>query len=218
MKKGKLIVIDGIDGSGKTTQIDLIAKNLAKQGIAYEIISFPRYEDNIYGKLVERYLDSEFGSITEVNPYLIALAYAGDRVLAKGLINGWLKDGKIVLANRYVSASKAHLGANLFPEKREEFFLWLDELEYGVSGMPKEDQTMLLKIEPETGQQNVSEKHNPDLHEKNVRHLEEAQQIYLSLAKKENNWYVVDCMRDGVLRSPEDIHQEIMQKILPSKN
>lgn len=207
----KLIVIEGIDGSGKTTQIELLKQALASQGVpleALEAISFPRYGDNIYGKLIKRYLEGEFGSIDEVNPYLMALAYAGDRALAKPLIEEWLSDGKIVIANRYVSSSKAHLGANLADEKRAEFIDWLDELEYNTDNIPKEDLTILLSIDPKMGQQNSI---NQDIHEKNIKHLEEASKIYLDLAKKDSSWYVVDCMKDGEMRSKEDIHQKIMQ-------
>lgn len=205
MKKGSLIVIDGIDGSGKTTQIEL----LASQGRTLQIISFPRYEDNIYGRLIKRYLEGEFGDTSEVNPYLMALAFAGDRVLAKPLIDGWLSEGKIVIANRYVSANKAHMGANLPESKREEFISWLDELEYKTNGMPKEDLTILLKVDPKIGQKNVLGKHT-DIHEENLHHLEQANKIYLSLANKENNWYVVDCMEVGQMKSREEIHQAII--------
>lgn len=210
MKKGKLIVIDGIDGSGKTTQINLLAKRLEKKKIPFKVISFPRYGDNIYGKLVKRYLKGEFGSISEVNPYLMALSYAGDRLLAKPLIDNWLTEGKLVLANRYVSSSKAHMGANLPEEKREAFIQWLERLEYETNGIPKENLAILLNVDPKIGQKNVAGG-LPDLHEENIKHLEQAQKIYLSLAKKENNWYVVDCMKDGEMASPEDINQEIMQ-------
>lgn len=208
--------MEGIDGSGKTTQIELLKQALASQGVpleALEAISFPRYGDNIYGKLIKRYLEGEFGSIDEVNPYLMALAYAGDRALAKPLIEEWLSDGKIVIADRYVSSSKAHLGANLADEKRAEFIDWLDELEYNTDNIPKEDLTILLSIDPKMGQQNSA---NQDIHEKNIKHLEEANKIYLDLAKKENNWYVVDCMKDGGMRTREEIHQEIM-RILQNK-
>ncbi len=209
MKKGLLVVIEGIDGSGKTTQINLLAKALTEKKVPYEVISFPRYKDNLYGKLVKRYLKGEFGSISEVNPYLMALSYAGDRFLAKPLINNWLTKGKLVLANRYVSSSKAHMGANLPEEKREAFIQWLDELEYETNGIPKEDSIILLEVDPKIGQKNVVGR-SPDLHEENLRHLEEANKIYLSLAKAENNWYVVDCMRDGEMRSKESIHQDIV--------
>lgn len=214
MKKGLLIVIDGIDGSGKTTQIEL----LASQGEVMEAISFPGYEDNIYGKLIKRYLEGEFGSISEVNPCLMALAYAGDRALAKPLMDQWLSEGKVVIANRYVSSSKAHLGANISSEKREEFMEWLDELEYGTNKMPKEDLTILLTVDAKVGQKNVSDKHYPDLHEGNLRHLEEANRIYLELAKQESNWCVINCMENRQMRSPQDIHQELMRILEKQKH
>ncbi len=209
MKNGRLIVIEGIDGSGKTTQIDLLAKALAEKKIPYEVISFPRYGDNIYADLVTRYLEGEFGSINEVNPYLISLAFAGDRFLAKPEIESWLNEGKIVLANRYISANKAHMGAHLLEEKREEFFSWLDSLEYQTHKMPREDLTILLSIDPEVGQKNVASR-LLDLHEENLKHLEEANKIYLELSKKESNWHVVDCMKDGEMKSPEEIQQELL--------
>lgn len=208
-KQGKLVVIEGIDGSGKSTQIDLIVENLKRHGISFEVISFPRYEDNIYVQLIGRYLEGEFGQISEVNPYLLALAFAGDRALAKSNIEAWLAEGKIVIANRYVSANKAHLGANLPEEKREEFLRWLDELEYKTNGMPKEDLTILLDVDPRIGQKNVFDRQKPDLHEGNLNHLEEARNLYLSLAKKEANWYVIDCVKNSSMKSKEEIHQEI---------
>ncbi len=208
MSKGLLIVIEGIDGSGKTTQVELLKYALASQGVLLQGISFPRYEDNIYGKLIKRYLEGEFGSIREVNPYLMALAYAGDRALAKEQIDKWLKEGKLVIANRYVSASKAHMGANLPEEKREEFFKWLDELEYKTNKIPKEDLTILLEVDPKVGQRNVLGD-GRDIHEESLSHLEEASKIYLELAKRENNWQVINCMTNQQMKTPDQIHQEI---------
>lgn len=210
MNKGLLIVIEGIDGSGKTTQIELLKQVLATQGVPWEAISFPRYGDNIYADLVTRYLEGEFGSISEVNPYLISLAFAGDRLLAKPQIEGWLNEGKMVLANRYISANKAHMGAHLTEDQREEFISWLDELEYQANRLPKEDLTILLKVDPKIGQKNVAGRLS-DLHEENIKHLEEASKIYLELSKKEANWYVIDCMKNGQMRSKDDVHQEIKQ-------
>lgn len=210
MKKGSLIVIEGIDGSGKTTQIDLLAKALVEKKIPYEVISFPRYGDNIYAELVARYLEGEFGTIAQVNPYLISLAFAGDRLLAKPEIEKWLNESKIVLANRYISANKAHMGAHLTGDQREEFISWLDVLEYQTHQMPREDLTILLSVDPKTGQKNLASR-LPDLHEENIKHLEEANKIYLELSKQENNWHVIDCMRDSQMRSPEDIHQELLR-------
>lgn len=210
IKKGFLLVIDGIDGSGKTTQINLLVKSFKEQKIPYEVISFPRYEDNLYGKLIKRYLDGEFGSMDAVNPYLMACVFAGDRLLAKPLIEKWLHEGKVVIADRYVSSSCAYMGANLPKDKREEFFKWLERLEYETNGIPKEDLTILLTVDPKVGQKNVLGKQKLDLHEENIKHLEEANRIYLSLAKKISNWYVVDCIKNGKMKSRDDIHQEII--------
>ncbi len=208
--QGILIVIDGIDGSGKTTQIELLTKYFSEKNIPFEVINFPRYGENIYAELVARYLDGEFGSLSEVNPYLISLSYGGDRLLAKPLIENWISEGKIVIANRYISASKAHMGANLEDNKRENFMRWIDHLEYETNRMPKEDFTILLSVDPKVGQENVSDSRKPDMHERNLKHLEEAQKIYLELSKAESNWQVIDCMMDGKMKSKGIIHLEIL--------
>ncbi len=207
-KQGRLIVIDGIDGSGKTTQIELLKQYLASQGLALqvEVINFPRYEDNEYGKLIKRYLEGEFG---DVSPYLISLAFAGDRFLARPLIEEWLREGKIVIANRYVSSSKAHLSTNLPEEKRKEFMEWIDRLEYQINGMPKPDLNILLNVDPKIGQKNALSKNLPDIHEKSIQHEEKAAKIYLDLSRTEGNWVVVNCMIGDKMRPKEDIQKDI---------
>lgn len=213
--QGKLIAVEGIDGSGKTTQIEFLRQYLASKGLALrawevEVINFPRYGKNIYANLVTRYLEGEFGSIQSVNPYLIAFSFAGDRLLAKPLIENWLNEGKVVIANRYVSSSKAHLGANMDEKKREEFMEWIDQLEYQTNGMPKPDLTILLKVDPKVGQQNALKDHKVDIHEKNIQHEEKAAKIFFELSQVEENWVVVNCMENGQMRSKEEIQQEIM--------
>lgn len=208
---GKFIVIDGIDGSGKTTQIELLANYFSEKDLPYQTINFPRYEHNLYGKLIRRYLKGEFGSRSSVNPYLVALAYAGDRTLVKPQIKEWLNQRKVVIANRYVSSSKAHLGANISSEQREEFMRWVDELEYQINGIPKPNLTILLDVDPKVGQKNALDKDEPDMHEKSIEHESEASKIYLELSQAEENWVVLDCMENGEMRSKEDIHQEVME-------
>lgn len=183
MKKGKLLVIDGIDGSGKTTQIKLLSKK-----IPFEVISFPRYGNNTYTDQVESYLKGE----KSFDPYTIAKAFAGDRLLAKPIIEQWLKEGKLVIANRYTAANKAHLGVDL----KEE--------------MPKPDLTILLDVDPKIGQENVLKQHQADIHEHDLKHLEKARKIYLQLANLKPNWVVIDCMKEGKMKAKEDIHQEIL--------
>ena len=205
---GKLIVIDGTDGSGKTTQIKLLSQKLKVKKIPFEVISFPQYGKNKYADLIVDYLAGKFGNLNEVDPYAVAKFYANDRKTARDLVKGWLDSGKLVIANRYISSSKAHLGANLPVEKREEFFRWIDELEYQDNGMPKEDLTILLNVDPKVGQENVSDRLHVDIHEQNLEHLEKARQIFMELSKQ-NNWVVINCMEDRKMRSPEDINKEI---------
>lgn len=202
-KQGRLIVIEGIDGSGKSTQVELL-----KNAMNSEVISFPRYEDNIYGRLIKRYLEGEFG---QPSPYLMALAFAGDRVLARSQIESWLVEGKTVIANRYIASSKAHMGANLPVEKRREFFDWLDELEYKTHGMPKEDLTILLKIDPKIAQNNIAGG-GRDIHEESLKHLQDAEKIYLQLAQTEL-WQVIQCSENEKMRSRRDINKDVLDAL-----
>ncbi len=142
----------------------------------------------------------------------MAKIYANDRKTVRDLITGWLDSGKLVIANRYVSSSKAHLGAHLPIEKREEFINWIDQLEYQENQMPREDLTILLNVDSRIGQQNSQEKNLPDLHEDNLKHLEEARKIFLELANS-GNWEVIDCMEDGVMKSPEEIQKDLLNKL-----
>lgn len=210
MSKGFFLVIDGIDGSGKTTQINLLKKYFAEKNIPYEIISFPQYGKNEYSKKIKDYLEGRLGKLEEVDPYFIAKEYANDRLTAKDLINEWLNSGKLVIANRYVSASKAHLGANLPDEKREEFIEWIDQLEYGTNTLPRPDLTILLKVDPEIGQENALKDHLVDMHEESTEHEEKAAKIYLELSQTEENWVVVNCMENDKMSPEEKIHREIL--------
>lgn len=215
MKKiGKLVVIDGIDGSGKTTQIKLLSDYLNENGIDFEVISFPQYGKNPYAIKIEQYLEGKLGDLNEVDPKEIAMLYADDRKEAANLIKDWLENGKLVIANRYTSASKAHLGANIPERDREEFFRWLDRLEYEDNNIPKEDLTIILNIDPKKGQENVHTKGVPDIHEDNLEHLEEARKIYLNLSKSEKNWVVIDCMNSGKMKDKKDIQKLLVAIIV----
>lgn len=219
MKKGKLVVIEGTDGSGKTTQINLLSEYFKDHGmdfnpdlIGVEVISFPQYGKNEYADKVKDYLSGKFGGINGIEVHELAKIYADDRKTARDLIAGWLESGKLVIANRYVSSSKAHLGAHLSDEKREEFIKWVDDLEYQENQMPREDLTILLNVDPKIGQKNSQQNNLPDLHEDDLNHLEEARKIFLELANS-GNWEVIDCMEDGVMKSPEEIQKDLLNKL-----
>lgn len=218
MSKGFLVVLEGIDGSGKTTQVELTVQKLKELGIDCVSIKFPRYEDNIYGALIKRYLEGELGKISDISPYLVALAYAGDRSLAKDLINKWLDEGKVIVCDRYISASKAHMAANLEESQKEEFIKWVDELEYQTNNLPKENLTIFLSVDPSAALQNIDQEIK-DIHEQNVDHLRKAYQMYQKLSRTEPNWEVVECTENGKMRLTEDINNQIIQVVkskLPS--
>lgn len=218
--RGKLIALEGIDGSGKLTQLDLLARELDARGFPVFRISFPRYE-SFFGKLVGRYLNGDFGDLSAVDPHLSALLYAGDRMEAKPEIEAALSAGKIVLADRYIGSNLAHQSARVPAEQREEFLAWLKRLEYGLYALPAEDLVVYLRVPVAEAQRLVglksareytSLKH--DIQEADIKHLEETAIIYDRLAT-EANWARIDCINtaSGVLYSPAEIHRAVLQAV-----
>ena len=219
-KRGKLIAIEGIDGSGKRTQLDLLASALETRGQATFRVSFPRYE-SFYGQLVGRFLNGDFGGLDAVDPHLSALLYAGDRLEAKPEIEAALASGKIVLADRYVASNMAHQSARVPPEQREEFFGWLKRLEYGLYALPEEDLVIFLRVPVAEADRLVGLKSaraytnlQRDIQEADISHLEKTAIIYNRLAT-EANWVRIDCIdkASGELRSPREIHLAVLQTV-----
>jgi dTMP kinase len=143
--RGKFIAIEGIDGSGKRTQLDLLARALESRGIPCVCVSFPRY-DSSFGQLVAQYLNGDFGSLSAVDPHFSAMLYAGDRLEAKPELEAALSAGKTVLADRYISSNLAHQTARVAPKQRDEFLRWLQRLEYSLYDLPAEDLVLFLRL------------------------------------------------------------------------
>ena len=143
---GKLIVIEGSDGSGKTTQLQLLKKYIDEKKIKTQTVDFPQYYDSFYGKFIARYLRGEFGDLATVNPYLISFPYALDRLTAAKKIYSWLKSGKIVLLNRYTPSNLAHQSSRLEKKEREEYLKWSLEFEYKENKLPPEDLVIFLYV------------------------------------------------------------------------
>lgn len=140
----KFLAVEGIDGAGKRTQIDLLCKLLEKRGVAFTRVSFPSY-NSFYGRMVGRFLNGEFGRLADVDAHFSALLYAGDRLEAKKELERALAKGRVLVADRYVASNLAHQGARVAPKKREAFLKWLRELEYKVHGIPAEELIVLRK-------------------------------------------------------------------------
>lgn len=211
---GKFIVIDGTDGSGKTTQFNLLVDKLKAEGFAVEVADFPQYNTKSAG-LVEEYLSGKYGGADDVTPYQSSIFYAVDRFDASFKIRQWLKDGKIVVANRYVSASLGHQGGKIDnPLERKVFFNWLYELEYKLFNIPKPDLSLILHVEAEIAQQLAAKRHREDwvgktrdIHEENLGHLQKAEQVYLEIAQTFPDFKLIKCTREGEIMTREEIHE-----------
>ncbi|MGD1211461.1 MAG: thymidylate kinase [Candidatus Acidiferrales bacterium] len=218
--RGKFIVLEGIDGSGKRTQLEALVRALTARGVAFTQVSFPRY-DGFFGKLVARFLNGEFGALADVDPHFSALLYAGDRLESKAVIEGALASGKTVLADRYVGSNLAHQGSRVPREKREEFIAWLKQLEYQIYGLPAEDLVVYLRVPVIEAHRLAGErgargytKLSRDLQEADVAHLEEASQVYDELARQPH-WVKIECFDAATraLRTPASIHEEILAAV-----
>lgn len=222
MNKGKFIVIDGLDGSGKGTQFRILVQKLKNLGYDIAEVDFPRY-----GKpsavFVERYLRGEFGSADEVKPKTASIFYALDRFGAREEMKEDLAKGKILISNRYVSSSQGHQAGKISdPEKRKEFLKWLDELEFEIFGIPRPDLGLFMDVSPEIGQQLVDQKENReytqgkkrDIHEDDLNHLQNAYQAYQELVASDSAWEKIECIQDGKIKSIEDIAELVLKRVL----
>lgn len=223
--KGKLIVIDGTDGSGKATQVKKIRERLQKEGYKVESLDFPRYYDNFFGKLVGECLKGDYGDWAGIHPKIASVVYANDRAESAPQIHKWLEDGYIVILDRYVSSNQIHQGGKINnQEERREFMQWLDAMEHDVLNSPRPDAILYLDVSIEITQKLLKQKENKeskkylegrgDQHENNIQHLEDARQSGLALIAENNNWIRIGCSRDGDIYSIEEIHSVIYEKVI----
>ncbi len=224
-KKGKLIVIDGTDGSGKATQTDLLIKHLKKDGHKVKVIDFPRYYENFFGAFTGHCLSEQYYNFLKVHPKIASIPFAADRWQSKEKMDKWQKEGYIVIANRYVSANQIHQGGKISDtKKRNNFIKWLNEMEYGVFKIPKPDLTfylslpieIVLKILKHRESSQMKRKYlkkNKDVHENDREHLENSIKSALWLAKTQKNWVKINCSDKDEIFSREQIHEMIYEKV-----
>lgn len=210
-RMGRLIVFEGTDGSGKTTQSKFLVSYLRSNNIPVKYISFPRYQDSLWGAMVGRFLNGDFGKLEDVDPYFASCLYAGDRASASKLMKKWLADGYTIVCNRYIGSNIGHMAAKLKkPIERQKYIDWLEDLEYGENGIPKEDLVILLQV-PVTKTRKMMKGRKLDIHEKDQKYLEEVYRIYDDVAGRKTNWEIVDCAVAGRVLSPLDVHKKILE-------
>ena len=216
------IVLEGVDGSGKSTQIANLRKMFAQKGVESEYLHFPRFDAPYYGDLIARFLRGELGGIEQVDPYIVALLYAGDRKDAATMIRQWLSEGKVVICDRYVYSNVGYQCAKLNNEAaREELRKWILGLEYEYNAIPKPDVSLFLDVpfafterkllqEQREGDDRAYLNGQKDIHEQSMDLQRAVRQVYLDAAEYDENLHVVDCSTENdEMASPEDIFRRI---------
>lgn len=213
---GKLIVLEGIDGSGKSAQYRRLTARFEREGLDYHSIVFPRY-DQESSALIRMYLNGDFGSRPDdVNAYASSIFYAVDRYAS--YMTDWkayYQSGGVVLSDRYTTSNAVHQGAKLPPEEQPRFFDWLYDLEYVKLGLPRPDLVIFLDVDLATSEARMHRRQlktgkTGDIHERDTEYL----QLCLDTghrAAAHYGWRVVDFMKDGKEREVDEKHEEIYQ-------
>ncbi|MGN0998114.1 MAG: dTMP kinase [Faecousia sp.] len=215
---GKLIVIEGTDGSGKSTQFKALTEHLAADGNRFQTLVFPQYSEPS-SALIRMYLGGEFGSKpTDVNAYAASAFYAVDRYASykKGW-GQWYDDGGLIVSDRYTTSNAVHQASKETGEKQAEFLKWLYEFEYDKLGLPRPDLTIYLDVPTDFTEKLLRSREaatntHADIHEQDMQYLATCRETGRAAAAF-YGWTVINCVRDGVMRSIEDIHEEIYRHV-----
>ena len=216
---GKLIVIEGTDGSGKSTQFRLLTQRLTNEGKNFQKLVFPQYKEES-SALIRMYLGGEFGTKpSDVNAYAASAFYAVDRYASYKKVWGqWYEQGGLVLSDRYTTSNAVHQTSKEPEEKQGDFLKWLYEFEYDKLGLPCPDLVIYLDVptgftEKMMRSREAATNTSADIHEQDMGYLATCRRIGKAAAGF-YNWTVIDCVRDGAMRSIEDIHEEIYRHVL----
>jgi dTMP kinase len=216
---GKLIVIEGTDGSGKSTQFKKLTEHLEKDAIDFRRIVFPRYTE-ASSALIRMYLGGEFGDKPgDVNPYAASTFYAVDRFASyKQDWEQYYEQGGVVLSDRYTTSNAVHQTSKLSGADRVEYLKWLYDFEYAKLGLPKPDLVIYLDVPTDFTEQMLRKREadtdtKADIHEKDMAYLAECRETG-RFAAAHYGWTVIQCVKDGKMRTIEDIHDEIYCRVL----
>ncbi len=225
----KLIVIEGLDGAGKSTQISLLKNWFSERNLQCRYIHFPRTETPYFGELIARFLRGEFGDINNVDPYLVAMLYAGDRKDAAPMIEAWLEEKYYVILDRYTYSNIAYQCAKLnSPEEVKKLMAWIKNLEFEHFGIPGPDINIFLDVpfrfteeKLQTRRQGEDRSYllgNLDIHESSLDFQKRVRDVYTSVAEEDDNLQVIRCYNpDNVILTPDEIFHLILDKLKEKK-
>ena len=213
-KMGKLIVIEGTDGSGRSTQFKRLSQRLEQENIAFRHLVFPRYTEES-SALIRMYLGGQFGTKpSDVNAYAASAFYAVDRFASYKMDWGqWYEDGGVVLSDRYTTSNAVHQASKVKPEEKDAYLHWLYDFEYEKMGLPRPDLTIYLDVPTDFTEKLLRTREQAtntqaDIHEQDMQYLATCRQTGREAAAF-YGWTVIDCVRDGAMRSIEEIHEQI---------
>lgn len=224
----KLFVIEGVDGAGKSTQIRLLLDFFSKKGYKCEYLHFPRTEAPYFGELIARFLRGEFGTIGEVDPYLVAMLYAGDRKDASDMIRNWLNNGKVVLLDRYTYSNIAYQCAKIKEiPAQDRLMQWILTLEFDHFSIPRPDLNIFLDVPfaftekklsgTRTGDDRSYLNGSRDIHEESMDFQKKVRDLYLRVSESDNRLAVVNCSSpEEVMLPPGEIF-ELLKSILKKR-
>lgn len=215
---GKLIVIEGTDGSGKSTQFRLLTGRLESEQVKFQKLVFPQYSEPS-SALIRMYLGGEFGkSPSDVNAYAASAFYSVDRYASYRKVWGkWYEEGGLVVSDRYTTSNAVHQTSKEPENKREDFLNWLYDFEYDKLGLPRPDLVIYLDVPTDFTEKMLrhreTETHTQaDIHEQDMQYLATCRRMGRAAAEH-YGWTVIRCVRDGAMRSMEDIHEEIYRHV-----
>lgn len=220
-----LVVLEGLDGAGKSTQIQCLQQLLAARSIPYEYLHFPRFDAPIYGELIARFLRGELGAVDAVDPYVVALLYAGDRAQAAPMIRRWLDEGKFVILDRYVYSNVGYQCAKIEdPKSRRQLRDWIVHLEYNQHHIPVPDISLFLDVPFGFTQRKLEEvrqgddrdylQGKQDIHEASLTLQQRVREVYLAQTADDSRFRVIDCAdTQGTMLAPEEIFQRIHHEL-----
>jgi dTMP kinase len=225
----KLFVVEGIDGAGKSTQIRLLREYFSRRGYSCEYLHFPRTEEPFFGELIARFLRGEFGTLDEVDPWLVAMLYAGDRKDASEVISNWLKNGNMVLLDRYTYSNIAYQCAKLNdPEAQDNLMNWILDLEFRHFGIPIPDLNIFLDVPFSFTEKKLLASRDgadrnylngsADIHEESLAFQKRVREMYLRVAETDERLCIINCgSEDGGILPTDKIFRMIIDVLSKKK-